>query len=253
MSSDRSLLLAAHPGHELLLYGWMLKAQPFVCVLTDGSGHSAPSRLHLTRELLAKAECPEGPIFGRFTDRAVYSAFLTSKTDAIAALVDELAGFLVRQRIDLVVTDAMEGFNPVHDLCRLIGGAACARAGSVARFEYPVYDMPQSYAGLPDATVFELDDDTHRRKLAAARTMAPAIADVADMLGRFGEEAFRWESLRRVDQWTGKPWPEGELPLYERIGEERVAAGRYDHVIRYGQHFSPLIQALQAESAPCAF
>lgn len=41
----RAGLMIAHPGHELLVHGWLEVAHPRVFVLTDGSGRCAQSRL----------------------------------------------------------------------------------------------------------------------------------------------------------------------------------------------------------------
>ena len=37
---------------------------------------------------------------------------------------------------------------------------------------------------------------------------------------------------------------EQEPPYYERYGEQQVAAGHYDRVIRYRAHIQPLVDAL---------
>lgn len=245
------LVLVAHPGHELLLYGWMHEARPRVCVLTDGSGHHAASRLPATKDLLDSIGATAGEIFGRFTDRQVYRALLEGRSEVVSALVDEMAEILVRHRIDAIVADAMEGFNPVHDLCRIIAGAASALAGgTIRRYEYPLHAGPQPQAG--DSFVYKLDDAALAAKLAAARKMAVAIGEIAGMLEQFGEEAFRIESFSAAPEWTTVRWRAGERPLYERFGEERVVGGRYDSVIRYRDHFQPLIESLGAKRQQCA-
>jgi hypothetical protein len=244
---SKALLLVAHPGHELLVYGWMQAIRPMVCVLTDGSGHAGVSRLHYTRDLLASLGAREGSIFGRFTDREIYSVIREGRVEVLEALVDELSSVLAAHRIDTLVVDAMEGFNPVHDLCRMLGGAAAERTGTVLQLEYPVHDRPESYRGADGPEVHDLDDATLAAKLHAARAMSPAIPDVAQMIAQWGEETFRVESLRPVRDWTARGWPEGERPLYERTGEERVAASKYARVIRYDEHFLPLLAALRSK------
>jgi hypothetical protein len=250
--SRNPLILAAHPGHELLLYGWMLEARPRVCVLTDGSGHHAASRLPATKDLLDSIGATAGEIFGRFTDRQVYAALLEGRSEVVSALVDEMAEIVVRHSIDAIVADAMEGFNPVHDLCRIIAGAACDLAGrTIRRYEYPLHAGPPAQADYN--IVYRLDDATLEAKLAAARRMSVAIPDVAGMLAQFGEEAFRIEPFSEAPEWTTVRWRDPERPLYERVGEERVADGRYDSVIRYRDHFQPLLDSLGAKRQQCAY
>ena len=244
--SSKSLLLIGHPGHEVLLYGWIARVRPRVCILTDGSGYSSQPRLSLSRDLLFTLGAQEGPIFGRFTDREMYAVLREGRGDVVAALVRELSEDLYRQGIDTIVVDAMEGFNPVHDLCRVIAGAAAGGIGSIPLYEYPVDAGPDAYDGDPGATLFDLDDATLAAKINAGRTLRPAIPDVDAMLSRSGEEAFRRESLRPVHDWTAPGWDTAQRPQYEVLGEERVAMGRYDHVIRYEEHFLPLLDAVRA-------
>jgi hypothetical protein len=45
---ERALLVVAHPGHELRLFGWLSYARADVLVLTDGSGRSARPRINGT-------------------------------------------------------------------------------------------------------------------------------------------------------------------------------------------------------------
>jgi hypothetical protein len=234
----RAVLLVAHPCHELLLHGWLQRTRPAVCVLTDGGG-----RTQLTRDLLQSVGASEGPIFGRFTDAEVYAAILRRDAVFFASLASELADFLVAQRATAIVADATEGYNPVHDLCGVIAGAACQlarRAGAeVAQYEYAVVDGPASLRGES----IELDDHELAAKLRDARAIASALLDVDELLARFGEHAFRRETLHRVDDWTAERF--AGAPRYERFGEERVAAGRYAHVIRHREHMVPLRDALR--------
>lgn len=59
-----------------------------------------------------------------------------------------------------------------------------------------------------------------------------------------GVEAFRVEYLRPVDSRAGYGGPAEEPPFYERYGEQQVAAGHYERVLRYREHVAPLAKAL---------
>jgi len=250
----KSLLFVAHPGHEILLYGWLTRVRPRVCALTDGSGHESRPRIDRSAALLREIGVERGSIFGRFTDREMYAAIMAGHATIIDDLVNELAAEIAAHDIALVVSDAMEGFNPVHDLCRIIAGAACSRAGDVPHYEYPIRDGPNAFDGVDDATITDLDDAAFAKKIAVAHEFAPVLEDIDAMLSRFGEAPFRRESFRRIGDWTACPWPSNERPLYERIGEERVALHRYDRVIRYADHMRPLVEHVRDTiPAPCAF
>ncbi|HEV7488748.1 MAG TPA: hypothetical protein VGQ65_24000 [Thermoanaerobaculia bacterium] len=247
-------LLVAHPGHELLLHGWISRNTPVVHVLTDGTAHSSSSatRLGDTADLLRDLGARRGAIFGRLSDREAYAMILERNTALVRSLVVELAAELERDRPSILVCDAAEGYNPVHDLCRLIGGAAIAMAGvPVKQYEYAVVNDPHSRDAA--AIVVELSAAEHAAKMDRAAAQSASLADIEAMVTRYGANAYQRETLSPVADWTAID--DGEPPLYERYGEERVAAGQYMTVIRRREHMLPLRDALRAavEKRSCAF
>jgi hypothetical protein len=243
-------LVIAHPGHELRLHGWLQRARPWVCVLTDGSGHSDQSRLSTTTALLHDVGARPTEVYGRFTDRAVYELLLAGDVAPFYRLAEELAGTLVSRQIQYVVGDATEGYNPVHDVCRLLIDTAVrlveTQGGSrIVAFDFPLFGRPdfcpeERHSG---AVLLYLDDEAFARKRTAAATYEALAREIGPLIAQLGEEVFRVECLRPVEPW--EPQKEGERPEYERIGEERVAAGYYQHVIRYREHIIPLTDALR--------
>src|SRR5262249_21689156 len=136
-------LLVAHPGHELLLHGWVSRTRPVIHVLTDGSGYASEARLATTAERLRELGARPGAIFGRLSDREAYAMILEGNTELLLSLVAALAAQLEKERPAMIVHDAAEGYNPVHDLCRLIAGAAIASAGvETKQYEYAVVEHP---------------------------------------------------------------------------------------------------------------
>src|SRR5438874_2689284 len=129
--SDRSAaLVIAHPGHELCVHGWLENARPRVFVLTDGSGRSGQSRLNSTSEILSAAGARCGSIFGRFSDLSIYTAILEGDFGVFEQLVIELADSFVRDEVEYVSGDATEGYNTIHDTCRIVINAAVELARS---------------------------------------------------------------------------------------------------------------------------
>src|SRR5947207_1965878 len=80
------------------------------------------------------------------------------------------------------------------------------------------------------------------------------LGRTAELLRDLGADAYRRETLWPVVDWTALDG-DAAPPLYERYGEERVAAGRYTTVIRRREHMLPLRDALLAEveKRSCAF
>jgi len=225
-------LVVAHPGHELRLFRWLELAHPTVFVLTDGSGRSGRSRLESTREVLDATGSAAGSILGPLTDVDVYRAILDRDVTRIAQLTRELRDALAGVRS--VVSDAVELYNPTHDLCWVMANLATRGA---ERFSYAVVAHPG------DGMVIELDDDAFRRKMEMANRYEDLAADVEELVGRVGADALRREVFTPVDADASLPSPR-EIPYFERRGEEQVATGKYATVLRYREHFVPFVRAL---------
>ena len=243
----RALLVIAHPGHELRVHGWLELARPVVCVLTDGSGHSAGSRLPSTTALLRHAGAHPGSIYGRLTDRALYAAVLAGEAELFVAIAEELAAILVRARIDHVVCDALEGYNPAHDLCRVLIEAALTLAGGgMPSLDFPLTGRPDTCPGGRAALTLTLDDAAFARKSEAAAAYPELAGEVRAAVGVETASAFRRECLRTVSAGAALGTPPSAPPYYETHGERQVAAGRYANVLRWGVHMRPLVHALRA-------
>lgn len=247
------MLIVAHPGHELRIVGWMHRARPTVCVMTDGSGSGGEARIESTTRVLAEIGARAGPVYGRMSDREVYAAILEHRYEVFLRLADELAEALAEQAADCVVGDAVEGYNPSHDVCRLVINAAVRIAGRARGVSIPSYDFV--LVGAPGecpehlragAFLLSLDDRALQRKLQAAQGYPELAAEVESAIARFGTAPFRTECLRPVDRADRYGWNAEETPFYEKFGEERVTAGVYSQVLRFREHMRPLADALWA-------
>ena len=248
-------LIVAHPGHELRVHRWLELTHPVVFVLTDGSGHTGQSRVASTTGVLAAAGARPGSIYGRFTDPGLSTLMRDGNPAPFVALTRELAAALSALEVGIVAGDALEGFNPSHDLCRYLINVA------VSLMQQDTGRAPENYDFLLDgdpgsrpkntggAVLVELDDAALQRKLAAAAGYPELKAETAAALERFGAGAFRTECLRPVlDLREGIDRLEIQPPAYERFGEMRVRDGYYGHVIRYRETVQPLVRALWSEA-----
>jgi hypothetical protein len=241
MNSLRPALFVAHPGHELRLYRWLETAQPDVYVLTDGSGSAGHSRVGSTRRVLEATGARPGSILGVFSDLEIYDAIMRSDIADVVDMTLRLAEAFTAAEI--VVVDAWEGYNPAHDLCRIIGELATARAALLSGRSIPLYESAVvgswSVDNTPGERVVRLDDAALQRKLDAAFAYPELRAEVDEMV-RAGESALRLEVIRPAEA----PVPEPH-PYYEVRGEQQVAAGRYQTTLRYEEHFAPFVSALE--------
>jgi len=241
-------VVVAHPGHELVVYHWMEAHRPIYCCLTDGSGGGATSRLSSTTRLLNAIGASAGPIYGRYPDRQVYQLLLDKRVDVFVDLAMELASALEEAGVDCVAGDAIEGFNPVHDVCRLVidGAVLIARRRTgreVRNYEF-LLDSLHEPAG-PGSIVVRLDDGALERKLAAAHAYTEMQAEVDTALSRYGRQAFAMEYLRPVATDPQVLRFEHDVPQYEQYGEMRVTEGRYGEIIRYRDHVRPIAMAIE--------
>ena len=244
----RAALVVAHPGHELRIHGWLERMRPIVFVLTDGSGSSGRSRLTSTTRLLEQTGATPGSIYGVVSDRDLYELILGGKTAWFVELAYTLREALIAAQVEIVAADAREGFNPAHDLCRLVVDAALSSARSVGRhmvsLAFPL-DAPPAGPMVelpPECIRLELSDEALTRKLAAAHAYEGLDQEVGAALAAYGSEAFRNEVF-----WPAhvEAFDSNRLPVYERFGEERIRAGTYREVIRRHVHIDPIADALR--------
>lgn len=243
-------LVVGHPGHELRAWGWMHVARPLVGVLTDGGGHTGRSRLHLSRDLCVGAGAVPSAWFGAATDQQIYRALLTRDTAFFLRMADTVARLLVDAKVECVVSDAREGYNPTHDLCRMIVDRAVRVAReyrAVESYAFALTGSPIPDTPGPGWLRLDLDASAVARKVAAGRDYAAAVGgtlttEIEALLEQFGEAAFAHEYFRRVDD--AQTADVTDTPFYETYGERQVAAGHYEFVIRWHDHVAPVASAL---------
>ena len=238
----RTAIVIAHPGHELRVHRWIEVTQPWVFVLTDGSGQSGRSRLPSTSAVLERAGARRGSIYGRASDLEMYSAILRRDCGLFRELAVDLAREFRSADVDFVAGDATEGYNSVHDVCRLVVNAAIrlvdiAQRSSVDNYEFCLVRSPDDWPD-PDGTEIRrlvLSDEALDRKMAAARGYPELSAETEAQIREHGIESFRVESFRSTPSDL-IPFPPEVPPFYERRGVKQVAAGRYRVVLRFREH-----------------
>ena len=235
-------LIVGHPGHELRLFRWLELAQPTVCVLTDGSG-SGRSRIASSFHLIEATGSTAGPVMGSFTDAAMYDAIMQQDVAPVASVIEAIAESLVEKGVQCVVADAFEFYNPTHDLCSIIATLAASRANAQSGRTIGRYDYAVTLAASAAGIVLDLNTSDVDRKLASAYQFENLTKDVDDLLAVVGQREIARECLRPTSLRIDLPAPVRK-PHYETHGEERVASGRYQRVLRYEEHFVPFVEAL---------
>ncbi|HWA62931.1 MAG TPA: hypothetical protein VG939_16235 [Caulobacteraceae bacterium] len=250
----RPVLIIGHPGHELLVHDWMTRTRPIVLILTDGSGSAGAPRIDDSRRIVEAAGATPGPVFGAWPDSAAYAAILAGDPGLFVPVARAAAQAITAEAASLVVCDAIEHFNPVHDLCGVVAALACALAGPPrpALWEIPI-EQPLDYAALPEGwQVRRLAPAAVARRRSAAESV-PALAGELARRSRERPEAEALEILAPVaDGRPLLPPPDGE-PFYETFGRRRLAEGVYRDLITWRGHVAPLARALaEAVLGPAA-
>jgi hypothetical protein len=246
LSSHKWALVVAHPGHELRAFHFLERTHPLVSVLTDGSGSTGASRLADTSSLLDRAGATRDAVYGCFTDPEAYARLMARDGAPFIDAARRLGRSFEDRGITAVLTDAAEGYNPVHDLCRGIAEAGSRLLGNRAPSLYEV-DLVGPPDGSGTGIRLSLDDDAFARKLDAINRYAVLSGEASSAFERYGVDAFRTEFLRCAI--TGVLPPDEYLPYYERVANERVEQGRYRSALRYVEHVRPVLATLMALGA----
>jgi hypothetical protein len=235
-----------------MVYHWIEQHTPIYCCLTDGSGGRATARVASTTRLLERVGATPGPVYARYPDRTIYRLLIEKRVDVFVALAREIAEALIAGEVDCVAGDAVEGFNPVHDLCRILIDAAVKiahrRTGrTIANYEFGLDSSPANAlaAPRPGTVIMHLDDQALDRKLAAAFAYPEMRAEVETAVARFGRQAFAVEVLQPAGTHIMAEKFEREVPGYEQSGHIRVSQGVYSEIIRYQDHVQPVLRAME--------
>lgn len=268
-------MLFAHPGHELVIHGFMERMRPVVAVLTDGSGSTGVSRVHSTTRVLDAVGATPSEFYGVVTDQACYTALLARDHDFFIDMAERLADTLIAADVTGVVGDACEGWNPLHDIWRSVSNTAVSLASNrlgrpISNFDFLLFGSHRAAAVDADhrSIVLQLDEATYERKLASGMSYpelheeamvamtgstsalvgSPELSAMLDArLRGLNADSYRVELLRPV--YDAVPLQHFGPPVYELYGEMMVAAGRYEEVLRYERHLAPVEDSLRQHVA----
>jgi len=254
LSNRRSALLLAHPGHELLVLTLVRRIKPLVTVLTDGSGSQAESRLTYSKALLAACGARTGAVFGAFSDKAGYERIQAGDAGYFVALRDRIAEDYLAAGIEAVISDALEYYNPMHDLaCVLADGVArrlAQRRGEpVLRAVIPIRPRGEvaRWESGPDIAELDLTAQDRVFKSEAFEDYQPLASEIRSTREREGEGALR-EFLSPHEAMTQAEPSLAFEPFYESWGRRRIAEGVYTTLITYQDDVRPIAEAILRES-----
>jgi hypothetical protein len=243
-------LVIGHPGHELRIFRFLELYKPRVYILTDGSGYSGASRVPNSLKIIENCGATLSPVKGYFSDKEMYRIILEKDHAELIVLMEIILKDFEENKIEIVFGDAIEGFNPTHDLCRYILNIV------VAIFEKKVNRDISNYDFLldrmitaeesKDAIAVSLTDEDFKRKYQAASNYTELAGELQHALEKYGPELFKTEYLRKVIKSSPHNQWQNDIPYYEEYARSKIKNGVYKEVITFEEHVLPLINLLSA-------
>ena len=246
-----SVLVVAHPGHEVRIFGWYQRVRPYLFLLTKGDRGDNCTRLEFAKELADRIGATAGSLFGRYGDREVYNAILARDPTLFVDWTIKLTEAIIALDPNLVVTDSWQLYNVSHDLVHTMTRVATRRAAVRVGHVINIADFAVAPSTLAAALpmgreVFrvELDEAELARKATVSKGYPGLNEEVSQLLAVEGSEAQRIEIFRAMVPFDTLLPSLGTEPPYEKYGQQRVASGVYREVIRWNQVRS-IVEALQ--------
>lgn len=254
--SGRPLLVTGHPNHELAVLGWVQRVRPNLLFLTDGGG---PHREQDSRDALASLGLAGQATSLGGSESLLYQALLDHDTAPLVRIAAAIRTHVERLRPRQVLCEAIEFYNPLHDLTLPLVVAAL-RGLDVEIVEFPLiaqvpdaeerYRIQRFAPGREAVTRLELDRCELGRKLTARAAAYPSLrAQLGATIAAVSDADCGLEVLARAGDPLAAP-NENFVVRYEWRGRHLREAGAVTRVITYRDHFRPGVAGLLAEGGP---
>lgn len=244
-----------HPNHEIAILGTLARLQPAVIYLTDGGGEA---RVAQTKSALASLGMAEKAVFLNHSEESFYQALLNRDAGFFIDIAETVKALLDARKPRQILCDAVEFYNPVHDVTAPMVHLAARELPDATIFEVPlVYQqegpgeryilqgVPAALAG--DSVTFHLSDEELALKIAARDEIYTLLTEqMGPLLCDPPAEAFRSEQIfpsRIADAAPGN----GRALRYEWRARKLLEDGEIDEAITYSDHFVPVFNRLAGQ------
>ena len=246
-------MIFGHPAHELALFGLLSRHRPEIIVTTDGG---APERLEQSRRGLSSIGLQNRVRYLGFSESSFYAALLSHDVETFQNVVNVLQAEIQRVQPEQLFCDAVEFYNPVHDITLAVVMAASATLVERELFEVPlVYQMPSaeeqySVQRVPGplrgrALTYELTPAEVRHKMRARDEIYVSLNDQLgpDFLG-LTEEHLAHEEIAVAGDPLVVPAETGRAMRYEWRANVLLKTGQVQRAITHREHYVPMVNAL---------
>jgi len=129
------LVVLSHPNHELAIFGFLQRFRPHLVYLTDGGGQP---RVEETRRGLESIGLLEHAHFLGHPEKSFYDALLARDSALYEEVASQVCTCFQALKPEQVFCDAIEFYNPVHDISLPIVRAALDGQVGASVFEVPL-------------------------------------------------------------------------------------------------------------------
>ncbi len=255
-ASIRRQVVMSHPNHEAAIFGIVQGLRPNLVILTDGGGEPRPSQ---SRQALDRMGLLGHATFLDFRESDFYAALLDRDLGYFRSVIVRLRTEIEAFEPEQVICDAVEFYNPVHDLSLPIVRAALGERSGVPVFEAPlIYQKsgsPESYelqrfpiSRRAGQIEFRLSDEALADKLRARDEIYESLRrQIGPLLAGLPAGYFASEVIGPAGGGLGEPGPDQTL-RYDWRGKLLLERGMVKRAITRAEHYLPLATAILASA-----
>ncbi len=249
----------SHPNHEFALFGMEQRLKPHFVYLTDGGGEN---RVQQTFDGLRSMGLLEQAHFLNHPELTFYDRLLDVDTAFFVSVAEQLRKIIDQIRPDIICCDAVEFYNPVHDVTLPIVRAALRDyAGKPDVYEIPlVYQqhmgngneisyvcqrMPESRTA--DCWRFELKPEELTNKLSSRQNIYTLLGEQMGATLQDLSSAHLGVEEVAVARMRVPQVAEDQVLRYEWRAEKLLKEGKIDKAIHYKENYLPIAAALFGE------
>ena len=246
------IIVFSHPNHELAIFGLLQRLRPFIVYLTDGGGENRQAQ---TRQGLKSIGLLANALFLNHTEKSFYDSLLACDSEFFATVAEEVRASFQMIRPERIFCDAIEFYNPVHDLSLPLVRAAIRECANTPVLEVPlIYQRPgegESYeiqrmpaSRRSEQIALQLSEKEVDKKIMARDEIYSILTDqMGPVLLELPREHVGLECVAPAR--SGVPEPGRDVTLrYERRAQILAERGEIEHRITYEQHYLPVASSL---------
>jgi hypothetical protein len=245
-------MVFSHPNHELAIYGLLNRLRPYTLFLTDGG---SSDRLEQTRKGLDSVGILNRATFLNYPEDSFYNALLRQDGAFYEGIAETVANHVRAVGAEQVICDAVEFYNPVHDMALPIVHAALRGSDSMPLFEMPLIHQRRgpelaftlqrpSGCGPNEFVSITLSAEEFQAKLLARTEIYTTLSNqLARLLAVVPKEHWTVECVTKARESVPRP-ADDVLLRYDQRADMLAQRGEIKEKILYHQHYVPLASTL---------